>query len=86
MEQREFGQHLLQDRSFHIFSENVGWILLSVDFVDVEVTSLQTLLDPQVSNMEIANLAEPAASAYADRRGGICMDDEAQVQAQSFGY
>ena len=61
----------MHDGFVHVLGEDIGRIGLSVDLVDLEITGLQTLLDPQVSDVEMTYLAEPTASADTYSRAGI---------------
>ena len=75
-------QHLLQRGPLNIFGHDVGWILDTRDFVQRDRTGPDFLLTPEVSGVEMPDLAESATSADAERCGRISVNSNAQVHTQ----
>ncbi len=56
-----------------MLGQEVRWVHFACNFVQREVSHLQSLLNPKLPHREVAHSAYAASSAYAYRCGRICM-------------
>ena len=79
------GHMFEHDVSGYVFCENVRWIIGSRDFCQGEVSTLQPVLHPQISDMQMSDFAEASASADAYGRRGIREDMNLEFNTNIFG-
>ena len=61
--------------------ENIRRVRGAIDLGKSEISSLKTVLDPEIRHMEVPDLAKPTAAADADCRRGI--SEEVKVQGDA---
>ena len=65
-------RHVLQhDVLRHMLREQVGRVFRPRDLCESEISSAEPVLHPQVRHMQVSDLSQATASAYADRRRSV---------------
>ena len=73
---------LSHGRGFQMFRQQVRRIGGACNFLKQEVFGFDPILHPEIGHCKMPHFAQPAASAYADRRGGIWEDGELHLHPQ----
>ena len=67
------------------FGKKITRIVLAWNFIEGKVSVAQALLDPEILDIKMANLAKSSASANANGRRGICENLHPQLNAKVIG-